>query len=95
VVLGGASLLGGRLSYALTLIGALTLQALKTGILLAGFPPEFNLVVMAAVVSALLVLQAPTVNQWWRKRTARAPSPPLSSPAPAVAGGRTKAESAR
>ena len=95
VVLGGASLLGGRLSYALTLIGALTLQALKTGILLAGFPPEFNLVVMAAVVSALLVLQAPTVNQWWRKRTARATSPPLSSSAPAAAGGRTEAESAR
>ena len=71
VVLGGASLLGGRLSFVLTLIGALTLQALKTGILLAGFPPEFNLVVMAAVVSALLVLQAPTVHEWWRSRTAR------------------------
>lgn len=74
VVLGGASLLGGRLSFALTLIGALTLQALKTGILLAGFPPEFNLVVMAAVVSGLLVLQAPTVNEWWRKRTANPPA---------------------
>ena len=71
VVLGGASLLGGRLSFALTLIGAVTLQALKTGILLAGFPPEFNLVVMAAVVSALLVLQAPTVHERWRARASR------------------------
>ena len=71
VVLGGASLLGGRLSFAMTLIGALTLQALKTGILLAGFPPEFNLVVMAAVVSVLLVVQAPIVHERWRARGAR------------------------
>jgi len=63
VVLGGASLLGGRLSIGLTLLGALTLQALKTGILLAGFPPEFNLVAMAGVVIVLLVLQSPAVRQ--------------------------------
>lgn len=92
VVLGGASLLGGRLSFAMTLIGALTLQALKTGILLAGFPPEFNLVVMAAVVALLLVLQAPTVNEWWRKRTASS-SPTAGNPAmPGRLAGRTEAE---
>lgn len=67
VVLGGASLFGGRLSFALTLVGALTLQALKTGILLAGFPPELNLVAMALVVSVLLVLQAPEIRAGWRK----------------------------
>jgi len=72
VVLGGASLFGGRLSFGLTLVGALTLQALKTGILLAGFPPEFNLVAMAAVVTVLLVVQAPTVRQMWRRRKAAA-----------------------
>lgn len=70
VVLGGASLLGGRLSYGLTLVGAVTLQALKTGILLAGFPPQMSLVLMAAVVSALLVIQAPAMQQWL-DRTAR------------------------
>lgn len=71
VVLGGASLFGGRMSIALTLIGALTLQALKTGILLAGFPPQFNLIVMAGVVAALLVLQAPAARAvWGRLRTA-------------------------
>ena len=63
VVLGGASLFGGRLSYGMVLLGALTLQALKTGILLSGFPPEFNLVAMAVVVSVLLVVQAPAVRQ--------------------------------
>jgi simple sugar transport system permease protein len=64
VVLGGGSLLGGKLSYGLTLIGAITLQALKTGILLAGFPPQMSLVLMAIVISALLVLQAPATQQW-------------------------------
>lgn len=93
VVLGGASLLGGRLSFVLTLVGALTLQALKTGILLAGFPPEFNLIVMAAVVCVLLVLQAPTVNEWWHKRTIRSPKVtdnPSTLPRP---DGRIEAES--
>jgi simple sugar transport system permease protein len=71
VVLGGASLFGGRLSFALTLVGALTLQALKTGILLAGFPPQFNLIAMAAVVTALLILQAPPVHAAWHRRFAR------------------------
>ncbi|HUG45010.1 MAG TPA: ABC transporter permease [Sphingomicrobium sp.] len=84
VVLGGASLLGGRLLFMMTLVGAVTLQALKTGILLAGFPSEFNLVVMAAVVSTLLVLQAPPVHQWWAKkigggRAVMAPWPALAS----------------
>ena len=95
VVLGGASLLGGRLSFAMTLVGALTLQALKTGILLAGFPPEFNLVVMAGVVSVLLVVQAPTVHDWWRKRTAPPSSTPTENRPSQSPAGRTEAESVR
>lgn len=71
VVLGGGSLLGGRLSYGLTLIGAITLQALKTGILLAGFPPQMSLILMAVMVSILLVVQAPAVRQWMQVRALR------------------------
>ncbi|QIK78991.1 ABC transporter permease [Sphingomonas piscis] len=71
VVLGGASLLGGRLSYGLTLVGAVTLQALKTGILLAGFPPQMSLVLMAIVISVLLVVQAPAMQQWLQRRALR------------------------
>ena len=63
VVLGGASLLGGRLFYGMTLIGAITLQALKTGILLAGFPPQMSLILMAIMISVLLVVQAPAIRQ--------------------------------
>lgn len=88
VVLGGASLLGGRLSFVMTLIGAVTLQALKTGILLAGFPPEFNLVVMAVVVSILLVLQAPPVHEWWGKRIGGARA--VLAPWPALQSARAK-----
>ena len=71
VVLGGGSLLGGRLSYGLTLIGAITLQAIKTGILLAGFPPQMGLILMAVMVSILLVIQAPALQQWLQRRTLR------------------------
>jgi ribose/xylose/arabinose/galactoside ABC-type transport system permease subunit len=70
VVLGGASLFGGRFSFGRTLLGALTLQALKTGILLAGLPPEFNLVAMALVVAALLVLQSPAIRLGRRRAVA-------------------------
>jgi simple sugar transport system permease protein len=71
VVLGGASLFGGRLSFVLTLIGALSLQTLKTGILLAGFPPELNLIAMAAVVSLVLVVQSPASRAGLQRLTAR------------------------
>lgn len=63
VVIGGGSLLGGRFSLSLAVVGALALQALKTGILLSGFPPEFNLVVMAAVVALTLVAQSPAAGE--------------------------------
>jgi simple sugar transport system permease protein len=63
VAVGGGALTGGRFSLSRALIGALAIQALKTGILLAGFPPEFNLVVMAAVVALVLCIQSPAVRQ--------------------------------
>lgn len=71
VVLGGGSLLGGSFSYGLTLVGAVTLQAIKTGILLAGFPPQANLVVMAVLISVMLVAQAPATRSWFERRRLR------------------------
>ena len=50
VVIGGTSLFGGRFSLVLAVVGALIIQAMNTGILLSGYPPEFNLVVKAGVV---------------------------------------------
>ena len=61
VVIGGTSLLGGRFSILASVIGALILQTIDTGILLAGFPSEFNLVIKAALVVIILILQSPRV----------------------------------
>ena len=59
VVIGGTSLFGGRFSLAFAVLGALIIQAMNTGILLSGFKPEFNLVVKALVVLAVLLMQSP------------------------------------
>lgn len=59
VVVGGTSLLGGRFSIAASVLGAIIIQAINTGILLSGFPPEFNLIIKAAIIVVILVLQSP------------------------------------
>jgi galactofuranose transport system permease protein len=58
VVIGGGSLLGGRIHLGTTVVGALVIQALTTSILTSGLPPEYNLVVKALVVFAVLLLQS-------------------------------------
>lgn len=68
VVLGGGSLFGGRFSLSRAALGALALQAIKTAILRAGLQPEFNLVVMAAVVGLVLCLQSPWLSERLRRR---------------------------
>ena len=59
VVIGGTSLLGGRFSLVGSLMGAMIIQSLNTGILLAGFPPEFNLIIKAAIILIILIVQSP------------------------------------
>ena len=59
VVIGGTSLAGGRFSIAGSLIGAVILQVVNTGILMSGWPPEFNLIVKALVIVVILTLQSP------------------------------------
>jgi ribose/xylose/arabinose/galactoside ABC-type transport system permease subunit len=63
VVVGGTSLLGGRFSLSLAVVGALIIQAMNTGILLSGFKPEFNLIVKAVVVFLVLLPQSPAVME--------------------------------
>jgi len=62
VVIGGTSLFGGRFSLGLSVVGALIIQAMNTGILLSGYPPEYNLIVKAIVVLAVLLAQSPVLN---------------------------------
>lgn len=67
VVIGGASLMGGRFNLFLSLIGALIIQAMNTGILLSGFPPELNQVVKAVVVMMVLLIQSPRFIQLFKR----------------------------
>lgn len=62
VVVGGNSLLGGRFSILGSLIGAMIIQAINTGILLSGFPPEFNLIIKAVIIIVILVIQSPALQ---------------------------------
>ncbi len=62
VAIGGGVLTGGRFSLSRAVLGALAIQALKTGVLMAGFPPEFNLVIMAAAVLLVLCIQSPALR---------------------------------
>lgn len=63
VVIGGGSLMGGRFHLLLSVVGALIIQGMNTGILLSGFPPELNQVVKAVVVMCVLIVQSPRFIQ--------------------------------
>ena len=63
VVIGGTSLLGGRFSVPLAVVGAIIIQAMNTGILVSGFPPEFNLIVKAALIFLVLIIQSPIASR--------------------------------
>lgn len=60
-VIGGNSLMGGRFSISAAVIGALIIQTIDTGILLAGFPSEYNLVIKAVLIVIILVMQSPNL----------------------------------
>ena len=61
-VLGGANMAGGRVYLGMTIVGVLIIQSLTTSILMSGVPPEYNLIVKAAVVVLVLLLQARRVR---------------------------------
>lgn len=67
VVIGGTSLLGGRFSIPMSVLGALIIQAMNTGILVSGFPPEFNLIVKAGIIIAILILQSPIAARLFKR----------------------------
>lgn len=59
VVLGGASLAGGRFSLPLTMIGVLIIQTMSTTIIMSGIEPKFNLLIKSLVIIVVLLLQSP------------------------------------
>lgn len=58
VTLGGTLLAGGRFSLAGCVVGALIIQTLTSTIYSIGVPPEINLVVKAAVVFVVMLMQS-------------------------------------
>lgn len=71
VVIGGASLNGGRFSLILSAIGVLIIQAMNTGILTSGVAPQFNLTIKAVVVMFILVLQSEKFRRFIERRLRR------------------------
>jgi simple sugar transport system permease protein len=61
VVIGGTSLMGGRFNIFLSIVAALIIQGVNTGILLSGYQPQWNQIVKAIVVLIVLVMQSPAV----------------------------------
>ncbi|MBS1705282.1 MAG: ABC transporter permease [Armatimonadetes bacterium] len=74
VSVGGTALAGGRFSLVGSMIGALLMQALTTTILTRGVSPEITLVLKAAVVVGVCLLQAPAFREILAKRIRRAPA---------------------
>ncbi|HSI47359.1 MAG TPA: ABC transporter permease [Ideonella sp.] len=71
VTLGGTMLTGGRFTLAGSVIGALIIQTLTSTIYSIGVPPEVNLVVKAAVVFVVMLLQSPDFRAWLRSIAVR------------------------
>lgn len=72
VVIGGASLNGGRFYLGLTAIGVLIIQSMNTGILISGIQPEFNLVAKAMVILIVLLIQSERFREYIGRRLRRA-----------------------
>ncbi len=72
VTLGGTALTGGRFSLAGSVIGALIIQTLTYAIYSLGVPPEVNLVVKAAVVFVVMLMQSPEFRGMVATRMRRA-----------------------
>jgi simple sugar transport system permease protein len=66
VTLGGTPLTGGRFSLAGSVVGALIIQTLTSTIYSIGVPPEVNLVVKAAVVFVVMLVQSGEFRQMVR-----------------------------
>ena len=47
-------------------MGALIIQTISAGILLAGFASEYNLIIKAGLVLVILILQSPRIASEWR-----------------------------
>ncbi len=66
------------------MLGALIIQSVNSLILLSGMPVEFNLVIKALIIIAILVIQSPTVKHYIY--LLRASALPIGHESPAAKG---------
>lgn len=66
VVIGGTLFTGGRFNLAGSVVGALVIQTLTTGILMKGVGVEYTLVVKAVTVILVCVIQSPPHGGRWK-----------------------------
>lgn len=71
VVIGGASLMGGRFSIMLSVIGALIIQTLAISIILSGISPKYNLLIKAVVIILILLIQSQVLHVQIRRLFSR------------------------
>jgi len=71
VVIGGTALTGGRFYLITSVVGALIIQSIQTGIYVSGFPVTFNLIVQAVVILAILFLQSEEFRRLFTRGWAR------------------------
>jgi simple sugar transport system permease protein len=71
VVVGGTLLTGGRFYLGTSVIGALIIQSIQTGIFVSGLPTTFNLIVQAVVILAILLMQSLEFRQLFVRGWAR------------------------
>ena len=64
VALGGNSLGGGKFNMAGSIIGAITIQALSTGLYALGVKADQLPVYKAVVVILIVLFQSPTFKKW-------------------------------
>jgi simple sugar transport system permease protein len=74
VVIGGTALTGGRFSLLGSIVGALLIQSITTTILSRGVPVEYTLIVKAAVIVAVCLLQSPRARAALARPFRRAPT---------------------
>lgn len=63
VVIGGASLVGGRYSIVLSILGAVIIQCLSISIIISGVDAKYNMLIKAVAIIAILMMQSPMLRE--------------------------------
>ena len=80
VVIGGASLMGGKFSLSGAFVGALLIATLDKTVLFLGVSSSATPAFKAMVIIVICLLQSERVRAWFRKRRTSTPTPSVETP---------------